>query len=172
MPRSKPPNESKIVLPITPMLDMTFQLLFFFIVNFSPADQEGQIDMALPSEDITQAHKPEDAKPDVAPDKNLLEFPSDFTVKVRTQLDGTNDGDISALSVRNIEGKEEPIPDTDLTRLRDYLAKKREDMPNKDNIKVQGDKKLKVRSLMKVMDVCRQAGFKNVSMVAPEDFNR
>jgi len=169
MHRSKPPNESKIVLPITPMLDMTFQLLFFFIVNFSPADQEGQIEMALPSEDITQAHKPEDAKAE-APDKDPLEFPSDFTVKVRTQLNGVNDGDISALSVRNIEGKEEPIPETDLTRLRDYLAKKREEMTNKDNIKVQGDMKLKVRSLMKVMDVCRQAGFKNVSMVPPEDF--
>ena len=36
-------------------------------------------------------------------------------------------------------------------------------------IKVQGDSKLKVRSVMKVMDACRQAGFGNVSFVPPED---
>src|SRR4051812_33229913 len=109
MPRHKPANESKVTLPITPMLDMTFQLLFFFITSFNPADQEGQLDMALPSEDIKQAHKAEDVKKDAAPDKNPLEFPSDFTVRVRTQMDGQNDGEISALFVRNIEGKEDPI---------------------------------------------------------------
>src|SRR5947209_2126640 len=102
MRRHKPDNDSKISLPITPMLDMTFQLLFFFITSFNPADQEGQIDMALPSEDIKAAHKKEDVKPDASPDKNPLEFPSDFTVKVRTQLDKENDGEISDLAVRNI----------------------------------------------------------------------
>ena len=53
MHRKKPGADSKITLPITPMLDMTFQLLFFFIINFHPADLEGQMDMALPSEDVS-----------------------------------------------------------------------------------------------------------------------
>ena len=43
-------NDAKIALPITPMLDMTFQLLFFFIMNFNPVDIEGQLDAALPSQ--------------------------------------------------------------------------------------------------------------------------
>ena len=62
--RSKPPNESKVQLPITPMLDMTFQLLFFFIVNFkgmSTATIEGQMDMALPSQQSTS--NPNEAPP-------------------------------------------------------------------------------------------------------------
>src|SRR5262249_56444197 len=104
-----------------------------------------------------QAHKPEDVKKDAAPDKNPMDFPSDLTVMVRTQQDGVNDGEISALFVRNIEGKESPI-DGGLAGLRGYLAKRREEMTNKDNIKVQGDSKLKVRSLMTVMDACRKAG--------------
>ncbi len=37
-------------LPITPMLDMSFQLLAFFIMTFKPADTEGQIALTLPSE--------------------------------------------------------------------------------------------------------------------------
>src|SRR5687768_10079620 len=35
-------------LPITPMLDMTFQLLAFFITTFNPTPPEGHLDLALP----------------------------------------------------------------------------------------------------------------------------
>ena len=35
-------------LPITPMLDMSFQLMAFFIFTFRPAPTEGQIAMSLP----------------------------------------------------------------------------------------------------------------------------
>jgi biopolymer transport protein ExbD len=172
MRRSTSDNPPDVTLPITPMLDMTFQLLFFFITSFNPADQEGQIEMALPSENIVanKENKP-DPKADV--DKNPLEFPTDLTVKVRTQLDGVNDGDISALSILNTGGKEEQI-DGGLKGLRKYLEKRQADIQgeSKGNIKVQGDSKLKVSKLMEVMDQCRLAGFKNVSMVPPEDFGR
>jgi biopolymer transport protein ExbD len=40
-------------LPITPMLDMSFQLLAFFIMTFKPADTEGQIALTLPKEEGT-----------------------------------------------------------------------------------------------------------------------
>ena len=33
---------STVELPITLMLDMTFQLLFFFIITFNPGQREGQ----------------------------------------------------------------------------------------------------------------------------------
>jgi biopolymer transport protein ExbD len=38
-------------LPITPMLDMSFQLLAFFIMTFRPAPTEGQIALTLPKEE-------------------------------------------------------------------------------------------------------------------------
>ncbi|MBP3958738.1 biopolymer transporter ExbD [Gemmata sp. G18] len=38
-------------LPITPMLDMSFQLLAFFIMTFKPAPTEGQIMLSLPKQD-------------------------------------------------------------------------------------------------------------------------
>ena len=37
-------------LPITPMLDMSFQLMAFFIFTFRPAPTEGQLAMALPND--------------------------------------------------------------------------------------------------------------------------
>src|SRR5262245_40064433 len=149
MRRSTREGDSKIILPITPMLDMTFQLLFFFIMNFNPADLEGAVEMALPSEQDKAAHKKEDVNPKSATDKDPVpDFPSDLTVKVRTQMDGKNDGEISAISVRNLEGKEDTVDG--LPGLRRYLREKREGLTNKEGLKLQGDGKLRVRSIIKV----------------------
>jgi biopolymer transport protein ExbD len=46
--RKKPTEHVEPDLPITPMLDMSFQLLAFFIMTFKPAPTEGQIAMSLP----------------------------------------------------------------------------------------------------------------------------
>ncbi len=51
---------SKGILPITPMLDMSFQLLFFFIFNFNPADMEGAVEMALPAGGRPGIERPKD----------------------------------------------------------------------------------------------------------------
>jgi biopolymer transport protein ExbD len=50
--RDRPgPDRVEPDLPITPMLDMSFQLLAFFILTFRPSPTEGQIALALPKED-------------------------------------------------------------------------------------------------------------------------
>lgn len=163
--RSKPFADSKIILPITPMLDMTFQLLFFFIINFHPADLEGQLDMALPSEEITASKDKPDPKS--APEKEKApDFPSDLTVEVSTQQGENAQGGISALSVQTIDGARKTIQD--LAELKKYLIEKRDGLTNKDAIKVYGDAKLRLKYVLEVMDVCRQAGFKNISFVPPK----
>ena len=163
--RAKPANPSKVVLPITPMLDMTFQLLFFFIVNFQPTPTtiEGQMAMALPVENARG--------PAVGPGGGDPLFPSDLTVNVRTQLNGVNDGAISALTIHNAQGKEQAV-EGGLPGLKAQLAQMRAGLQEKNNVKVQGDGKLKVKNLLAVMDACKQAGFENVSMVPPEGFAR
>jgi len=166
-----------VALPITPMLDMAFQLLFFFIMTFNPADLEGQMDLSLPADADKQAHDPKDVNPESKSDKTPEpEFPSDLTVRVRTQLDGRNDGEISALFVQGIDAKQESVSGVDerslLAGLNEYLTNKRDSLNNKEAIKVQGDGKLKVKAIIKVMDVCRKAGFTNVSFVPPEDFGK
>jgi biopolymer transport protein ExbD len=147
---------SKVQLPITAMLDMTFQLLFFFVVNFHPADLEGEINVALPSDGgpVAEAAKPGRMEPD---------FPIDLTVKVRGRLDR----EISALFVRDIEGKEQPVEG--LAGLKKHLAERRDRLENREAIKIQGDGMLKVRVVIEVMDVCRQAGFANVHFLPPDD---
>jgi biopolymer transport protein ExbD len=155
-------------LPITPMLDMAFQLLAFFIFTYHPSDLEGQMDLSLPSEAISKADRPEnqDPKAQSAKDPNL-ELPADLTIMVRTQRDGVNDGAISALDVETRAGKEHV---DNLDALREYLKKQRATAENKESIKIQGDGKLKWNSIVQVMDACHEAGFNNISFVPPPDF--
>jgi biopolymer transport protein ExbD len=173
----------EVPLPITPMLDMAFQLLFFFIMTFNPADLEVRMKLSLPVEEVKQAHDQKDVK-SKGTDVDPPEFPSDLTITIRSMQDGPHAGTISALFVRDIQGKEEPIlvrrpdhlkkgmePDL-LDALRAYLKDRRDKVEHKDAIKAQGDSKLKVASFIKVMDACRQAGFKNVSPMVPSDFQR
>src|SRR3954470_9383306 len=105
--RSKPNNPSKIVLPITPMLDMTFQLLFFFIVNFrpAPATMEGQIEMALPSQAATSNPNTPVEQPK---GHDVIEFQADLTVKVRASSEVATEGEVSSLFIMNAQGKEDP----------------------------------------------------------------
>ena len=168
MRRRRSDSDARIALPITPMLDMTFQLLFFFIMNFNPADLEGQMDMSLPSEEVKQAKdKPKD---NVNPEKNPEpEFPSDLTVQVRTQNGDGGNGSISAISVRGADGKEEPINGPDLLGgLKKYLEAKRATVTFKESIKIRGENKLRIRYLMQVTDACKAAGYTNTSLVSSE----
>ena len=59
----------EVEVPITPMLDMAFQLLTFFILTYRPAPTEGQFSMnLLPAQqatEITKEQPKEDATPSV-----------------------------------------------------------------------------------------------------------
>ena len=72
--RKKIQKSEEPQIPITPMLDMAFQLLTFFVLTYKPAPSEGQIIMNLlpaqPATAITApapSEKPSDALPATAP---------------------------------------------------------------------------------------------------------
>ena len=160
MSRRSPDPDARIALPITPMLDMTFQLLFFFIMNFNPADLEGQIEAALPAQDQGIGARGGAAAPPNAPGPA---FPSGLTVDVRTRPDGNG---ISALFVRGADGKSVPIDGLDA--LRKHLAVERAASNNKEAIEIRADARLSIGHLMKVIDACKGAGFTNTALVSPE----
>jgi biopolymer transport protein ExbD len=163
--RRKPEAGPEPNLPVTPMLDMAFQLLAFFVMTYHPSDLEGQMDLSLPSENITQAKKQEDINMEAKPDPNkALELPANLTVIVRTQMDNVNNGRISALTLQDDAGGH---PVDNLDALATELKERSKTVENKENIKIQADSKLKWESVIQVMDVCQQAGFKNISFVPP-----
>lgn len=163
--RRKTESGPEPTLPVTPMLDMAFQLLAFFVMTYHPSDLEGQMELSLPSEAISQAQSPEDIKPDAAVDKDQdLKLAANLTVIVRTQRDNVNNGIISGIALQDDAGTN---PVDTLDKLRQDLKSRRATVENKENIKIQADSKLKWEEVINVMDVCQQAGFKNISFVPP-----
>jgi len=79
-------------LPITPMLDMSFQLMAFFILTFRPVPTEGQLALVLPSlgqgppiakiDDVTE--KPDAYTVTVSPTGGI---PSDITLLKENELE-------------------------------------------------------------------------------------
>ena len=143
---------AKVEIPITAMLDMSFQMLIFFIMNFNPSDLEGQMDLALPVQSGPRA--PADDAPPRGDDQGLL--PPELTILARTAHDGTNRGALSQLVVRDRTG-DNPVPN--LEKLTAYLAGARDGLSNKDEVMIEADSGLAWARVVEVMDAARKAGF-------------
>lgn len=164
----------EIALPIAPMLDLSFQLLFFFVITYNPIPYiEGQMDMNLPLKQESQGEANEESNPkEVDPS-----FPLDFTILIRSSKDPGTRGLITQLSLKKGNAGVESL-DADLgtaiKQLQDRLragARKPEekDDPNQpDLVKVEMEKDLKWGEMVKIMDAVEQTGFQ-VSFVVPEE---
>jgi len=152
-----------IELPITPMLDMTFQLLFFFVLSFHPQAMEGQLDfkLAVAPGGISPVSSVE------PPESPGADDPLSLTILVRAARDGVNDGNISSLVVQTMEGD---VTIQDLPALRTFLT--RQTKPSvKADIKIKAECKLKYGCLIDVMDACVKANGGQVSFAAPSDLD-
>jgi biopolymer transport protein ExbD len=159
--KGDPPVE--VTLPITPMLDMSFQLLAFFVMTFQAANAlEGQLDMYLPKGGTPQAKKPEEV--DLSKDSDAdLEQQTEVSVVVSSQR-----GDIEGLSIVE-KAKNTAVPD--IKALRGALTKLRQELGEKQtSIRIVADSRLKYDRLVGVMDACLGAGFKSVGFAPPPDF--
>lgn len=152
-------------LPVTPMLDMAFQLLAFFLVTFKPAPTEGQLALALPRAE------PGQRTPDVlraeAPDKPR------YYVARATATDG---GGIERLTLVE-EGSAAPPKDLgpSVAAFRDELSAiaaklAREQKPGRLTLEL--DDKLKQAFVVQLMDTGARAGFDNISPVPVDSAKR
>jgi biopolymer transport protein ExbD len=151
-----------VTLPITPMLDMSFQLLAFFVMTFQAANAlEGQLDMYLPKAGNPQAKRPDQV--DLNKDSDAdLDQQADVAVVVSSQR-----GDIESLSIRE---KTKNTPVSDVRSLKGALTKLRGELGGTQTaIKIEADSKLKYARLVDVMDACLGSGFRSVGFSPPPD---
>lgn len=147
--KSDPPVETS--LPITPMLDMTFQLMAFFIMSFHPMPTEGQLSVILPKDDPSK-----NATPDIA-------VPSDEGDDYKLRV-YSSQGDIGSMALGNTSG-EDPISGVD--RMNALLTKLSSITKPKDRtvkITIESTPDLKYARLIDLMDICKKAGFESVGI--------
>jgi biopolymer transport protein ExbD len=155
----------EVELAITPMLDMTFQLLFFFILNYNPSALEMQMAMALPSEDKEAAARTQQ-EAEKGNDEEDEMLPADLTIFLKTQFDGFNNGTISQITVEKNHVQQPEIKS--VKELGDYLAGVRATLQNQEQVNIKADRRLSWEQFIKVRDACAKAGFKT-GMGRPPD---
>lgn len=132
----------EIEIPVTPMLDMAFQLLTFFILTYRPAPSEGQFSMnLLPAQAATVIGK-ESIKEQSSSDSLAVELRT-----LKTVLRAGANGEIGQITL-----SDNPIGGLDA------LRKELESLVNDPNLQfeqalIKVDPRLKYAELMKVIDV-------------------
>jgi biopolymer transport protein ExbD len=152
VPRRKEEPAVEVTLPITPMLDMSFQLLSFFVVTFRPPSQEGQLSVDLPKLDASP--KPTDPL-------TIEDAPKDeYTITVN------GDSEIRSISLKGATVTEKAVADTGslFTQLKQIADAKGKDAGATVSITIEADDRLVYSKLIEVMDICKKAGFESMSM--------
>ncbi len=152
MRRKKKRAEESVEIPITPMLDMAFQLLTFFILTYHPMPSEVQFGMnlmpAAPSMKIGET-APSEAVPDNSLPAMLTTLP--------TILHAGEGGRLGRVTINEVEVN-------GMTALRKELKSIKDD-PNLafEQALIKIDPNLKYSELMQVIDVFHSLGVRKIS---------
>ena len=165
-------------LIITPMLDMSFQILAFFIMTYNPSALEGQINGKLvPPTSLTRGpvvDQPIDvplSSDDIDPEVTVQVIAK--AVKIGERERERMDGQPTAIYVKHAEDAEPTlVADSDeplersLEKLKAHL-KSAKVGGAKGTVRLDCGPDMKLRYITRMFDVCKSAGFQNVSFVAP-----
>lgn len=190
----------QLSLIVTPMLDMSFQILAFFIMTYHPSALEGHIPGSLvPPENFAKKSN----EPNINPNENLLSVPPEdllpelqdaITVHVKaiqkgeevgTRVEGspaqifiktTLETEKQLIADVNLDLKKEALPRLD-ARLKDMLKR---GATKNTNIKIAADGDLRQQYVMMIYDTIKGAkikdgdktvGFEKVHFVPPPVLN-
>jgi len=156
---------SEVSLPITPMLDMAFQLMFFFIATFNPiAASEGEVDLSLPSKSasVAQDQKKVDLKDPTH--KEEIDDKAELTISLRGYQDARNKGLVSAVTVKTTAGEEAitGTPDEREKKLREKLLAA---LPSEDEkaenkkgatVRIEAESDVRWSEVMRFVDIARK----------------
>ncbi|MBL8824722.1 MAG: biopolymer transporter ExbD [Planctomycetia bacterium] len=140
---------------VTPMLDMAFQILAFFVFTYNPSAIEGQFPINLAQAEVggeDKAPKPEDK---VAPDQPT-ELKSTLFIEVRA-MEG---GRLSSIKVGTTDVKpDDTEPDKTealINGLTRELLELKNRNPTEDRITIKGTPTLRWEIMMRVIDAARR----------------
>jgi len=156
-------------LPITPMLDMSFQLLSFFIMTFHPSPTEGQIALALPPTQGTESPVNIVDVEVVAPKRYVSQIIADDQGKITgitLRGDGTLDDSPRQLGADvAVLLKELKTVTADEQKRRDKETARGNPAPPPPKLTFEMSEKLVHGYVVQVFDTAVQAGFTDIATV-------
>jgi biopolymer transport protein ExbD len=144
----------EITLPITPMLDMSFQLLSFFILTYRPMPTEGQLSINMPKLDATDNPIQDPTPPDEKKDEYFLSVHASSNGDVA--LLGLKGGAVNAEQIRNY---------ADLLSQLKALPKPPGKGADGVSITIEAANDLNYSKLIEIMDICKKAGYESVNLM-------
>lgn len=148
----RPTTPVSLALPITPMLDMSFQLLAFFLFLFRPIPTEGQLAIMLPSGGPGEQATIADEPPVVI---------DEYRIVVRS----SSNGGIDAMSLTGPANVRENIPTVNalLAELR-AIPKPAGQGAAGVSLTIEPSNDLEYARLIDVLDACKGAGFHKLKL--------
>ena len=134
-----------IAVPIVPMLDMSFQLLAFFILTFRVMPMEGQLSINLPK--IEASDTPQN------PDPTMEDKKDEYTIF----LNASSDGGVANIGLKGPTGGSPDIKnladlEAQLRQITPPAGKKREEGIA---ITIESDPDLTYAKLIEIMNLCK-----------------
>jgi len=153
--RPGPPDE--VFFPVTPMLDMAFQLLAFFILTFKAPSAETHIDLYLPA---TPAALPSGPRGQARPSPSrAIDADLENDLLVRAEADDL--GDLKALRLG-----EAILPD--LPALGSRLRRYTQLLGNRPlRVRLVADDRLRYEPAARIIATCSAAGVSSVRLAQP-----
>ncbi len=178
-------------LIITPMLDMSFQILAFFIMTYHPSAFEGHIpgSLAPPDNPATKSKDnnnptPMAEQPFSVPEEDLIPgLQEAIQVRIKANLPGQANDKLAGTPNQvfmktGIQTDETLISDGDVdfeavlgrisTKLKEIAKGGNAD---KTNFKIAADAELRQQYVMQVYDTAKKAQFRNIHFVPPPVLN-
>jgi biopolymer transport protein ExbD len=156
----KQSKQQEVEVQITPMLDMAFQLLTFFILTYHPSPIEGQFAMnLLPAAPVVDINAP-------APETNQAQEKSDLPAALRTMtttLHSGPGGELGRVTVGDNEIQGMQALEEKLTQI---LGDK--NLPF-DQALIQADPSLRYEELIKVINIYSKKGITKISFAELTD---
>src|SRR5262245_33351577 len=153
------PAYCQVELPVVPLLDVSFQLMFFLVISFHVGGSEGQFALSLPAGVWRAPTAVHGAPADETP---ALDLPSELVVTVRADA-----GDRLLLSIRDADNVVEV---EDSRALTEQLVRKRgEQLGGKIRVSIEAKARIKYSGLVEALDACKRAGVANISFAPPTE---
>ena len=147
-----------VAFPVTPMLDMAFQLLAFFVLTFQSPTPETRLDLYLPAAPAALPGGPAgQARIGADPDRSDLDLENDLVI--RASADDLGDLRTLTLGESPLDG-----PEALGVRLRTY-ARLLDGTPLR--VRIVADDRLRYESAARLIAACGAAGVASIRLADP-----